>query len=178
MTSRKFLTIAIVFLATNIALGQSQSDEILLKEKHLQYLTPRLDGRTAKMKILFGDLNGDGIKDAFIDWCIEATDNDRDAGGGNALMFLQCMEEGFAVYIKTGNNYILTVDKGKDYFSDEGFAYEADKIESGKIICSNIFYANDDPRCCPSLIRTIYLVFMNNKIVKPDQIPQVTKKQN
>ena len=79
MTSRKFLTIAIVFLATNIALGQSQSDEILLKEKHLQYLTPRLDGRTAKMKILFGDLNGDGIKDAFIDWCIEATDNDRDA---------------------------------------------------------------------------------------------------
>jgi hypothetical protein len=175
MTTRKILTLVVAILTTNILFGQNSNDEALLRKKHLQYLTPRLDGRIAKMKILFGDLNGDGIKDAFIDWCIEATDNDRDAGGGNALMFLECMEHGFTVYIKTGNEYILTADKGKDYFTDEGFAYDADKIENGKIICSNVSYADDDPRCCPSLKRTIYLIFQNNKIVKPDQKAKVTK---
>jgi len=174
----KILTFAIALLAANISFGQTSPDEALLKKKHLQYLTPRLDGRTAKMEILFGDLNGDGVKDAFIDWCIEATDDDRDAGGGNALMFLQCMEEGFAVYIKTENEYVISADKGKSYFTDEGFSFEAEKIENGKIICSNLSYADDDPRCCPSLIRTIYLVFKNNKIEKPEQNVKVTKKQD
>jgi hypothetical protein len=76
----KILTFAIALFAANISFAQTSTDEALLKKKHLQYLTPRLDGRTAKMKILFGDLNGDGVKDAFIDWCIEATDNDRNVG--------------------------------------------------------------------------------------------------
>lgn len=178
MTARQILTLAVAILATNILFGQNMNDEAILKKKHLQYLAPRLDGRTAKITILFGDLNGDGITDALIDYCIEATEEDRDAGGGNALMFLQCMEEGFAVYIKSGNEYILKADKGKDYFSDDGFAYNADKIENGKILCSNISYADDDPRCCPSLKRTIYLVFQNNKIVKPEQKTKVTKQQN
>jgi hypothetical protein len=174
----KILTFAIALFAANISFAQTSTDEALLKKKHLQYLTPRLDGRTAKMKILFGDLNGDGVKDAFIDWCIEATDNDRNVGGGNALMFLKCMEEGFAVYIKTGNEYVLSADKAKSYFTDEGFSFDADKIENGKIICSNLSYADDDPRCCPSLKRTIYLVFKNNKIEKPQQKVKVRKRQN
>jgi hypothetical protein len=178
MKTKQILTLAVIILTTNILFGQNSNDEALLKKKQLQYLTPRLDGRTAKMKVLFGDLNGDGIKDAFIDWCIEATDNDRDAGGGNALMFLQCEEEGFTVYIKTGKEYVLIADKGKDNFTDEGFAYDAYKIENEKIFCSNISYADDDPRCCPSLKRTIYLIFQNNKIMKPDQKVKVTKQQN
>jgi hypothetical protein len=178
MTTRQILTLAVAILATNIVFGQNANDTALLKKKHLQYITPRLDGRSAKMTILFGDLNGDGIKDAFIDYCIEATDQDTDAGGGNALMFLQCMGQGFAVYIKTGSEYVLKADKGKDYFTDEGFAYDADKIENGKIICSNISYADDDPRCCPSLKRRIYLVFQNNKIVKPEQKVVVSKQKN
>lgn len=178
MTVRQILTLMVAIIATNIAFGQSTNDEALLKKKHLQYLTPRLDGRTVKMTIIFGDLNGDGLKDAFIDWCIEATDNDRDAGGGNALMFLECMEHGFSAYIKTGNEYVLAADKGKDNFSDEGFSYNAEKIENGKIICSGIAYADDDPRCCPSLKRSVFLVFSNNKIVKPDQTAKVTKQVN
>jgi hypothetical protein len=178
MISRQIITLAVSILATNISFGQTQNDIAILKKKHLQYLTPRLDGRRPNMTIIFGDLNGDGIKDAFIDWCIEANDEDRDVGGGNALMFLDCMEEGFSVYIKKGNEYVLTADKGKDYFTDEGFPYNADKIEKGKIFCSNISYAEDDGRCCPSLKRTIYLVFKNNKIVKPDQIAKVTKEKS
>ncbi len=178
ITTKKLLFLTVAFLAVKISFAQTTNDEALLKNKHLQYLTPRLDGRTAKMNILFGDLNGDGFKDAFIDWCIEATDEDRDAGGGNALMFLKCMEEGFSVYIKIGNEYVLFADKGKDYFTDGGFSYDADKIEYGKIFCSNISYADDDPRCCPSLKQTIYLVFKDNKIVKPDQTAKVTKQQN
>jgi hypothetical protein len=177
--TRRLLTFAIIILTTGFAFGQTSNDETLLKKKHLQYLTPRLDGRKAKMKILFGDLNGDGIKDAFIDWCIEATDKDKDASGGNALMFLQCMEEGFTVYIEAGNEYILQADKSKDYFKDtKGFAYDADKIEGGKIICSTLSYADDDPRCCPSLKRTIYLDFQNNMIVKPEQTERVSKQKD
>lgn len=177
MTTKRLLLLTIAFLTINISSAQTSNDEAILKKKHLQYLTPRLDGRTAKIKVLFGDLNADGIKDAFIDWCIEATENDRDAGGGNALMFLQCMEEGFSVYIKTGKEYVLTADKGKDYFTDEGFSYDVVKIENGKIICSNLSYADDDPRCCPSLKRTIYLVYKANKIIKPEQTVKVTKGQ-
>jgi hypothetical protein len=171
----KILTFVFAVLAVNISFGQTANDVALLKKKHLQYLTPRLDGRTAKMKILLGDLNNDGVKDAFVDWCIEATDEDRDAGGGNALMFLKCMEEGFSVYIKTGNEYVLLADKGKSYFTDEGFSFDAAKIEKGKIFCSNLSYADDDPRCCPSLKKTIYLVFKNSKIEMPEQIVKVTK---
>lgn len=177
MKATKTLILIFAVLVTNITLGQSQNDQIILKKKHLQYLKPRLDGRKAKMTILFGDLNGDGVKDAFVDWCIEATENDRDAGGGNALMFLECMEEGFSVYINTGKDYVLTADKGKDNYTDEGFSYSADKIEKGKIFCSNICYADNDPRCCPSLTQTIYLVYKNNKILKPQQIPSRTKQK-
>jgi hypothetical protein len=178
MATKKILSVALTLIVTSISIGQTSNDNALLKKKHLQYLTPRLEGRTAKMKILFGDLNGDGIKEAFIDWCIEASDKDRDAGGGNALMFLQCMEEGFAVYIKKGNDYVLLADKGKNYFTDEGFSFDAEKIENGKIICFNLSYADKDPRCCPSLKRTIYLVFKNNKIVKPEQTAKVTKQKS
>lgn len=175
MIARQILVIFVAILTANISLGQKPNDIALLRKKHLQYLTPRLEGRTSKMKVIFGDLNGDGVNDAFIDWCIEATDDDQDAGGGNALMFLQCVKEGFSVYIKTGNDYVLMADKLKNNFTDEGFSYEADKIDNGKIFCYNTSYAEDDPRCCPSLKRKIYLVFKGNKIVKPTQKVNVTK---
>jgi hypothetical protein len=175
LTTKLILTISVAILVTAIASGQNQNDEAALMKKHLQYLTPRLDGRIAKMTILFGDLNGDGVNDAFIDWCIEATENDQDVGGGNALMFLKCVEEGFSVYMKTGNDYLLKADKRKDNFNDEGFLYCADKIENRKIICSSTSYAEDDPRCCPSLKRIFYLVFENDEILKPGQKVKVIK---
>ncbi len=153
-------------------------DEAFIMKKHRLYLASRLDGRNVGMKVIFGDLNGDGVNDAFIDWCIEATDDDRYAGGGNALMFLECIEEGFSVYLKTGNEYVLKADKSKDIFTDEGFSYKVDKLESGRIICSNTSYADDDPRCCPSIKRTIYLVFRNNEILKPNQAAQISSNEN
>src|SRR5688572_5054796 len=120
-TAKSYFTLVFIFLAT-LSSAQSKSDESAIKKKHLQYLTPRLDGRNAKIKIHFGDLDGDGLKDAFIDWCIEATDDDRDVGGGNAMAFLMCREAGFSVYINTDNGFVLMADKDKDYFTDEGFA--------------------------------------------------------
>lgn len=80
MTARQILALVVTIFTTNFVFGQNQNDQTFIKKKHLQYLIPILDGRKAKMKILFGDLNGDGVKDAFIDWCIEATEKDR--GGG------------------------------------------------------------------------------------------------
>jgi hypothetical protein len=173
-TAKSFLTLLFVSCAA-LAFGQSKADEATIKKKHLQYLTPRLDGRKAKMKIFFDDLNKDGLKDAFIDWCIEATDDDRDVGGGNALSFLQCMENGFSVYINTGGSFVLKADKDKDYFTDEGFAYDVDKVGNEKVYCSNMAYAEGDGRSWPTLKRSMYLKFENGKIVKPDQKVKVTK---
>jgi hypothetical protein len=150
----------------NIQTGNSQTDEIFLKKKHLNYLSTRRDGRTVKMEILFGDLNSDGVKDAFIDWCIEANDADRNVGGGNALMSLACIEEGFSVYINTGNNYVLSAENGKDKFTEGEPNCTVDSIENGKIICSILSYTDSDPRCCPSMKKTFYLVLKNNILVK------------
>lgn len=170
-----FVPLTFTLLSNYLTFAQNSSDVNFIKNKHIKYLTPRLDGRTARINVLFGDLNGDGVKDAFIEWCIQANDEDRDAGGGNALMSLECIEEGFSVYIKEGNEYVLKADKGKEYFTEEGITYEADKIEKGKVICSNMSYSDDDPRCCPSIKRTIYLIYKNNKIIQLDQNPKVIR---
>ena len=174
MIFRKFILILLIFGVSEIY-GQPSNDESFLKKKHLKYLAPKLKGRNLGRTVIFGDLNGDGIKDAFIDWCVEATDDDRFAGGGNALMFLSCIDEGFSVYIRKGGEYVLTTNKSKDSFTDYDFSYQANKIINGKIICSTNKYANNDPRCCPSLVSTIYLIFKDNKIIKPEQNPKITK---
>jgi hypothetical protein len=175
-----FLVFAILFLTcVQCLLAQSQEDEKLLRKKHMEYLKPRMDGRQVKMNILFGDLNGDGKEDAFIDWCIEATDKDREVeGGGNAMMFLGCWEEGYSVYINNGKEWLLTSDKRKSEYHTDGFAFSVDFINSGKIICSREAYAEDDARCCPSLKESIYLVYQNHKLLKPEQKMVLRKKKD
>ena len=123
-------------------------------------------------------MNDDSIADAFVDYCIEATDKDRDVGGGNAMMNLQCMVEGFSVYIKVATEWVLKADKVKDDFTDEGLSYNAEKVIDNKIYCSNHSFADGDARCCPSLKRTMYLMYESEKIIKPEQIIQETKEEN
>ena len=81
----------------------------------------------------------------------------------------------FTFYIHKNNSYELVADKNKNNFTDEGFSYQVEKIENGKIICSCSAYSDDDPRCCPSLKRTIYLKITGNKIEMPDQKVKISK---
>lgn len=166
------IILSLFFIFNTIA--QESSDRTLIQKKQLDLLKSIKGKRKVKSKILFGDLNGDGIKDAFVDWCVEATDKDRDVGGGNALMNLVCMEEGFTVYLKVNNSYEMAYNTNKDFlYKQYGSEFTVDKIIDNRILCSGLFYADDDPRCCPSLNKTIYFVYRNKKLVIPSQKPLV-----
>jgi hypothetical protein len=149
------------------------SNENLIREMQRRHLSARLVDRDLKLKILFGDLDNDGFEDAIVEWCIKTSDADRDAGGGNAMMFFNCLEEGFTVYQGLRNGFRLMADHDKSEFSDDGFIYSAEKIEDGKIFCFTSDYADGDPRCCPSLKRTIYLLFSGNTVTRPYQSPVI-----
>jgi hypothetical protein len=125
------------------------------------------EGRNIKMDLFYGDLNGDGVQDALVDYCIEATDNDR--GDGNAMIFMECWKSGFAVYKKTGDEFFLEADISKDELANEGLDLKAEKIQNGKMFCSNLTWGADDMRCCPTVKQTIYLLLKNHKIIKPKQ---------
>jgi hypothetical protein len=133
------------------------------------------EGRNIKMDVFFGDLNADGSQDALVDYCIEATDNDR--GDGNAMIFMECWKSGFAVYKKTGDKFFLEADISKDELASEGLDLKVDKIQNGKMFCSNLTWGPDDMRCCPTIKQTIFLLFKNHKIIKPKQKAVISQQQ-
>lgn len=152
--------------------GQTTAEQTV-KMKFKSYIAPRLDGRQLKTNVLQGDLNGDNQVDIVIDYCVQATDEDRDVGGGNALMNLACMEEGIAIYLKQGADYVLSVDKTKDRFKESSdISIDMVKIEGKAIVCETTGYKDDDARCCPSLKRTVFLVLNNGKLEKSTTIKQ------
>jgi hypothetical protein len=155
----------LLLIATTV-FGQTTTEQIVSK-KFKTYISPKLNGRSLKTKIFQGDLNGDKQIDFIIDYCIQATDADRNAGGGNALINLACMKEGIAVYLKQGTDYILSVDKSKEEFkTSQDISFDIKKIEGNAIVCEASGYKDDDPRCCPSLKKTVYLKLINGKLEK------------
>jgi hypothetical protein len=162
--NKKNITEKIIF---NDSLKNKYKEQIT--KLHKKFLDKISKGRNVKMNILFEDLNGDKIRDAFIDYCIEPSADDFDTGGGNAMMNMECWESGFSVYINSKNGFELKDNIDKYNLESEGLEYKVDKIENNKIICSNSAFAIEDARCCPSLKHTIFLKFINNKIIKPKQ---------
>jgi hypothetical protein len=149
-----------------------------LDKKQTLFLAPLIDGRSVMTRSYFGDLNGDGIEDALVEWGLMARGKELDNGGGNANISPYFMR-GFSVYLKIGNAYVLKADKRDDSFEEENLSnYMVESIENGKIICSTPSYADADPRCCPSLKETIFLVFQNNEILKPNQVPIMSPSGN
>lgn len=146
-----------------------------IKKLQKNHIRKSAEGRNIKMDVFFGDLNGDGTQDALVDYCIEATENDR--GDGNAMIFMECWKSGFAVYKKTGDKFFLQADISKDELVNEGLDLKAEKIQNGKMFCSNLTWGADDMRCCPTVKQTIYLLLKNNKIIKPNQKVEITHEQ-
>jgi len=157
--------ISILALSVN---GQTNTEQNV-KRKFIEYITPRLDGRELKLKLFIGDINGDGLTDYLISYCVQATEQDKEAGGGNAAANLVCMQDGIAVYINTGNDYILKAEKSMDNFKEYSaseVSFEVKGIINGKIVCESTAYGADDPRCCPSVIKKTYVMYENGKLVK------------
>ena len=164
------LVLAIVPLLTS---GQARE---ALEQRHRQYLAPKAKDHSVSIRTFFGDLNGDGVSDALLEWCIDATDEDRGAGGGNALMLMSCLESGFAVYLRNGTTFRLAADVSPDGFAEPGYLpFNVESIKDGKVYCTATGYADEDPRCCPSLNGTIYLKWDGNKLVRPAQQVMITK---
>lgn len=163
--------LALLAVTTTTVFGQTTAEQIV-KKKFKTYISPRLEGHPLKTNVIQGDLNGDNQTDFLIDYCIQATEEDRDVGGGNALMNLACIDEGIAVYLKQGIDYVLTVDKSKEAFKAfEDISFDIKKIEVGFIVCETTGYKDDDPRCCPTLKKTVYLKLMNGKLEKSTTTP-------
>ncbi len=166
--NKKVVLTLLVIITTLIALGQNTQEQ-KIKLKFKEYITPRLDGHELKIKLFSGDLNGDGQTDFLIQYCIQATNEDRDAGGGNAMMNLACIQEGIAVYIKENNNYTLKTDKNMEDFKvylENEVSFDVLGIENKKIICQSTSYGADDPRCCPSKKNRVIVKFINGKLTK------------
>ena len=134
-------------------------DESEVKKLFLQYLPKISGGRKLNVadkwdgyEIALGDINGDNLIDAIVYYSLEPTMDD--AGGGNAILYLP----GLVAYINTGKNLIMA-DHTDDFYA-EGLT----KIMNGVIFLAGHDYANDDPRCCPSIKTTIKFALKNNKL--------------
>ena len=166
MNKSTVLTI-ITVLTLSFAVNAQSNQEQLVKRKFSDLMASQLRGRALKLTVFSGDVNNDRITDYVISYCVQATDRDRDAGGGNALANLACIQEGIAVYIKTGNDYVLKANKSMDSFkSGNEISFKVKGIFNGKIICESTGYSRKDPRCCPSLVKKSFVTYVNGKLVK------------
>lgn len=94
-----------------------------------------------------GDFTGDGKEDVVIQYSLEPTD------GGNYLA-----GQGLVLYRNIGND----VEFIKDYEHPNLFTFS--RISIGNIYITELEYAEEDPRCCPSIETTIQLSVNGNKI--------------
>jgi len=157
--------------------SNNNTDKDIAEVKKLQTkrLYAQMEGRNLNCKIFVDDFDRDGFQEAFMYYCIEASDQDRNAGGGNALMNLMCVGNGLAFYRKIDSKWKLMEDVPLDQVINADLFFELEKVKDLKIYGSWKTYSDDDPRCCPSIKKTVYLQIQNNHIVKPRQMEIVSK---
>ncbi len=143
--------------------------------KHIKLLKNKYEGSNIKIEVFFSDLNNDHEVDAFLDYCVQSTDDDNDQEQeGNALMFDYCIESGFAIYLFNENVFTLSASILKSELrNNNDFDYNVNEAYKGSIYCSSMLYDDDDSRCCPSLTKKIFLRYDDGKIVEPPQTEQI-----
>lgn len=122
---------------------------IKLSQKHfLSYKKKLLEKNTTINSSAYtGDFTNDGREDVVIEYGIEPTD------GGNYLI-----GQGLVLYRNNGGDISFITNYKPDYL------FSFDKVSGGNIFISKEEYAEDDPRCCPSLHKQIELTINDYKI--------------
>lgn len=162
----KFLTFSFCLVLAINVYCQDANEKIVI-DKFSEYIAPRLDGHEFTYKIFKSDLNSDSMSDYVLDYCIQATDEDRDVGGGNAMMNYRCVQEGIAIFIQKGGKFIFEKDVDKSEFSSyEDVFFDVDEVYGNTIICEGTRYDKEDPRCCPSLRKVYRLTYSNGDLYK------------
>lgn len=110
----------------------------------------KLDGG---VMIKLGDVDGDGLEDAVVDYSLQPTY--EETGGGNSFWEIP----GVVIYKNTGE-FIERVYHSQEY----GTGYLIG-IENGKIQFKVSEYAEDDARCCPSIEKIENYKFENKQLV-------------
>ena len=147
-------------LSTNFVLNEG-----IVEKTFLEYLPSIAGNRVLSQspespggkgyKIVLGDLNGDGLTDAVVDYSLEATSEDT-GGGGNAIGEIS----GLVAYTNTGKNIILA-----DHTRAFGMNRLA-RIDNGIIILEGLTHGENDPRCCPSIKTTTRVVLKDKKLTE------------
>jgi hypothetical protein len=141
----------------------------IVKKAFLQYLPDISDGRKLNayfktedgtgFKIVIGDLNGDGLNDAVVDYSLNPDSENNE--GGHAINEIP----GLVGFINTGKTLIIT-DHSASFGGNFGSRNDLKKINNGVIILEGREYSENDPRCCPSLKTTTELVLRDGKLTK------------
>jgi hypothetical protein len=147
----------IIVLRDSIAGFNQKAD---LEKTFLEYLPDISGGRKLNNFIIkFGDLNGDGLIDSVVDYSLEPTWEDN--GGGNAISEIS----GIIIYVNSGNAFTIA-DHSDEFGGNFGSRNELKRIDNGVIFLEGLYYTEDDPRCCPTMMTTTKLILSNNKITK------------
>lgn len=116
----------------------SASDAVQLAEKKFRQYLPKIEasqhGVLDLMEPHTGDFTGDGIEDIAIYFSLSSKD------GGNALV-----SQGITLYQNTGSDVKVIGGFDPDYL------FSFSRISDNKIYIEKLEYADDDPRCCPSI---------------------------
>ena len=135
-------------------------DKETVKKLFLKSLPDFSEGRTlSTCNIIIGDLNGDDLLDAVVDYGFEPTYEDN--GGGNAISEIP----GLIAFINNGQS-LKIVDSSEDFGGNFGSRNDLKKISNGVIILQGLDYAEEDSRCCPSIKTTTKIILRNNKLTK------------
>jgi hypothetical protein len=121
---------------TNKSISISEAKS-LAEKKFNSYLPKILKSNNAILdgsSTYVGDFTGDGIDDIVICFALAP------AVGGNMLSGL-----GMVLYKNDGKDVTVIAGFEPDYL------FSFDRIENGNIYIKKLDYAEDDPRCCPSI---------------------------
>lgn len=157
-----FFALALFYSVQSIAQQHKTQD---LEQELRSYLAIRPDGRNLAVSFKMGDLNADGSQDAAAYYCLEATDEDRYAGGGNALANLRCLDEGIVAFLRAGDRYVAkahtSIEKVRQV---DDVSYSLLGIRNGRIQVQAVAYGPYDPRCCPSQERIFSISYRNGRL--------------